>query len=298
MKYSLYIGRWQPFHLGHAHIIQQELDKGSNVLIAVRDTPVSEADPYSLEDRIQMIQNTYLDCPVKVIGIPDIESVNIGREVGYDVNRYDAPQDIEGISATEIRAMIDTDNDTWKKFVPEEIAQYIGKEKKTYTIWFTGLPSSGKTTLCKALKQEMIQQGCKNIIHLDGDDVRKGLCRGLGFSNEDRMENLRRIAYVATLLNQSGNIVLASFVSPTRAMRRMVECIIPDMRMVHVSCPVKVCERRDVKGLYKKAWAGEIKEFTGISAPYEPPDTGLFLPTDRMNVDECVKEILDWIRKE
>lgn len=143
-------------------------------------------------------------------------------------------------------------------------------EHRGVTIWFTGLSGSGKSTITHALAQRLRDRQCKLEV-LDGDIVRTNLTKGLGFSKEDRDTNIRRIGFVADLLTRNGVIVLVSAISPYRAVREEVREKIGDFFEVYVSAPLDVCESRDVKGLYKKARSGEIKQFTGISDPYEPP---------------------------
>lgn len=161
------------------------------------------------------------------------------------------------------------------------------------TVWFTGLPSSGKSTIASALEQVVVQRGVF-CYRLDGDNIRHGLNRNLGFSAEDRHENIRRIAEVAKLFADAGVIALTSFISPYAADRDAaralhVEAGLPFLE-VFVDAPVEVCEERDPKGLYKKARAGEIKGFTGVDDPYEPPTRPeLVLPTEMMSVEECVR---------
>ena len=140
------------------------------------------------------------------------------------------------------------------------------------TIWFTGLSGSGKSTLANELEKKLYEKGLHTML-LDGDNIRMGLNENLGFSDEDRVENIRRIAHVCKLLNDAGIIVLTSFVSPFEADRQRARDIVgdDDFFEVYVSTSLEECERRDVKGLYKRARAGEIPEFTGISSPYEPP---------------------------
>ncbi len=192
-RYALFIGRWQPFHNGHKYIIDQAVKEGKNVCVAIRDTEISEANPYTIEQRIEMIWRVYGDS-VKTIVLPDIESINIGRKVGYGVNRIDPPENIGRISGTKIRS--------GKGFeMPSEVAEYV-KTLRT-TLWLTGLPCAGKTTLAKRIKEELDNKGYVTT-HLDGDDVRGALNADLGFSEEDRKENLRRIAHVAKLFNKSG----------------------------------------------------------------------------------------------
>jgi adenylylsulfate kinase len=163
------------------------------------------------------------------------------------------------------------------------------------TVWLTGLPSAGKTTIARALEKRLLADDpSRRVEVLDGDVVRTHLTKGLGFSREDRDENVRRIGFVANLLSRNGVTVLCSVISPYREVRdelrelhegRFVE--------VHVSTPVEVCSERDVKGLYAKQRAGEITGLTGVDDPYEPPlDPEVTIPTQELTVDEAVERIL------
>jgi adenylylsulfate kinase len=161
-------------------------------------------------------------------------------------------------------------------------------------VWFTGLSGSGKSTLALALERALYEHGhlCRL---LDGDNVRSGICQGLGFSEEDRRENIRRIAEVARLFKDTGLVTLCSFVSPMRDMRAMARDIIgaDDFLEVYVSTPLEVCEERDVKGLYAKARRGEIKDFTGISAPFEAPlENCINIDTSKVSVEDAVNILL------
>jgi adenylylsulfate kinase len=138
------------------------------------------------------------------------------------------------------------------------------------TIWFTGLSSAGKTTIAAAVCEALRQRGCK-VEWLDGDVVRQHLCRGLGFSKKDRDENIRRIGFVAELLTRNGIVAVVSAISPYRAARDQVRRRIGDFLEVYVNAPLEVCERRDTKGIYRAARAGEIIHVTGVDDPYEPP---------------------------
>ena len=170
--------------------------------------------------------------------------------------------------------------------------------ENSYTIWFTGMPCSGKTTIASALFNELKSQGIRHIYHLDGDVVRSGLCNGLGFSILDRMENLHRISEVSRMMNEAGVLVLASFVSPDEQMRSMVKSTIPNLSMVYVKCSTEECEKRDVKGMWKKARMGEIKDFTGVDSEFqEPNDPDLILDTINMSLEECVEKSLALISK-
>lgn len=164
-------------------------------------------------------------------------------------------------------------------------------------IWFTGLSGSGKSTIALGVERELHHRGMLCRI-LDGDNVRAGINSNLGFSTADRMENIRRIAEVSRLFIDTGIITLACFVSPTRQMRLMVRQIVgdDDFKEVYVSTPLEECERRDVKGLYARARRGEIKDFTGISSPFEEPlQPCLQLDTSCLTLEESVRQVVDLI---
>lgn len=159
------------------------------------------------------------------------------------------------------------------------------------TIWFTGLSGAGKTTISRLVAQELIAQGYK-VELLDGDVVRQTLTKGLGFSREDREENIRRIGFVAHLLTRNGVIVLVSVISPYRNTREEVRQKIGSFIEVFVDAPLDVCEQRDVKGLYKKARAGEIQQFTGIDDPYESPlNPEVTCYTNQENIENSVAKV-------
>ncbi len=167
-------------------------------------------------------------------------------------------------------------------------------EQKAVMLWFTGLSGSGKSTLAIALERELHRRGFLCRI-LDGDNIRAGINKNLGFSEEDRIENIRRIAEVAKLFVDTGIITLAAFISPTNEIRRMAADIIgeDDFLEIYVSTPIEVCEQRDVKGLYKKARKGEIKNFTGISSVFEEPESpALIIDTSKYTVEESVEKLL------
>ena len=159
------------------------------------------------------------------------------------------------------------------------------------TVWFTGLSGAGKTTITQAVAEKLREQDCKLEI-LDGDVVRENLTKGLGFSKADRDENIRRIGFVSHLLTRNGVIVLVSAISPYREIREEVKQKIGDFVEVYVNAPLTVCEERDVKGLYKRARAGEIKNFTGIDDPYEAPlNPTIECRTDLEELEESVAKI-------
>ncbi len=168
---------------------------------------------------------------------------------------------------------------------------------KGVTIWFTGLPCSGKTTIADKVAESLKTQGHK-VERLDGDTVRKGLTSDLGFSKEDRDENIKRVTFVAKLLTRNDVKVLATFVSPYRERRQKTREEIAQFMEVYVRCPLDECMKRDVKGMYKKALAGEIKDFTGVDDPYEEPENPeLTLDTDKETLDESVQKVLDAMQR-
>lgn len=182
------------------------------------------------------------------------------------------------------------------KVTPEERAQLLRQDAAT--IWLTGLSGSGKSTLAFELEKRLFMLG--HVAYaLDGDNMRHGLNRDLGFSPRDRTENIRRIAEVASLFNRAGIFVVTAFISPYRADRAMARDIIGPDRFIetHLAAGMEICERRDPKGLYKKARAGEISDFTGVSAPYEAPENPmLVIDTGRLGIEESVSEILNAAR--
>lgn len=166
-------------------------------------------------------------------------------------------------------------------------------------LWFTGLSGAGKSTTAMAVQQALNRQGCKNYL-LDGDVVRVGLCNDLGFSEADRYENIRRIGEVARLMVDAGLLVICATISPYRQMRNNLRSRFNGHQFVEVfiDSPLSVCEERDVKGLYRKARAGEICNFTGVDSPYEAPlNPELHLRTDQLSIADCVAEILAYLQK-
>lgn len=166
-------------------------------------------------------------------------------------------------------------------------------------LWFTGLSGSGKSTIANALEVELLERGLYSYL-LDGDNVRHGLCKDLGFSDADRVENIRRVGEVAKLFVDAGLLVLTAFISPFRADRDMVRALLPEGRFIEifVDTDLAECERRDPKGLYKKARAGQIPNFTGIDSPYEPPEQPeLVLRTAQGAPDVMAREVIDYLQQ-
>lgn len=182
----------------------------------------------------------------------------------------------------------------------DKITARTDKEKrlgqKSKVLWFTGLSGSGKTTLAVALEKQLNKQNFLTQV-LDGDNIRSGINQNLGFSHDDRLENIRRIAEISKLFLNCGVITINSFVSPAKEMRDLARKIVgsEDFVEIFVNAPLELCEKRDVKGLYEKARKGEIKDFTGVQDGYEAPlNANLEINTENKSIDECVNEIINY----
>ncbi len=170
---------------------------------------------------------------------------------------------------------------------------------KSVIVWFTGLSGSGKSTIAHSVEEQLHQAGCRTFV-FDGDNVRHGLCANLSFSEDDRHENIRRIGEMSKLFIEAGVIALTAFISPFQKDRDRVRAMVSENDIIEIYCdsPVEVCEERDVKGLYKKARAGEIKNYTGISAPYEKPQhPDLILDTAGDSIETNVEKVLEFLEK-
>lgn len=169
---------------------------------------------------------------------------------------------------------------------------------KSAIIWFTGLSGAGKSTLAHAVEDHLHKRGIRTFV-LDGDNIRQGLCKDLGFSDQDREENIRRIGEVSKLLMDAGIITLTAFISPFKKDRQIARELVNEDDFIEIYCKadLTICEERDPKGLYKKARAGEIPEFTGISSPYEEPDNPeIILDTGKLSIEDCVAQIVNHLR--
>lgn len=168
---------------------------------------------------------------------------------------------------------------------------------KSVVLWFTGLSGSGKSSLAHAVEEELHLQGCRTFV-LDGDNVRHGLCGDLGFGEKDRCENIRRVGEVTKLFVEAGVITLTAFISPFREDRSRVRSMFPhgEFLEIYCACPLEICEQRDVKGLYQRARAGEVKNFTGIDSPYEAPEKPeLIVNTGSTSLENSVSEVMDML---
>ena len=192
-----------------------------------------------------------------------------------------------------------SENVVWQESQVGREARETRRGHRGTVLWFTGLSASGKSTLAIEVEKRLFADKYFSYV-LDGDNVRHGLCGDLGFSPEDREENIRRVGEVAKLFAESGAVVVTAFISPYRKDRRRIREIMTregDFVEVYVSCPLEVCEARDPKGLYKKARAGEIKEFTGIDAPYEAPEAPeLVVQTNVYDVATCADQVIEYLR--
>ena len=190
-----------------------------------------------------------------------------------------------------------SNNVVWHSHPVDQQTRAAQKSQEPLVIWFTGLSASGKSTIAGVLEQILTKQGYHTYL-LDGDNVRHGLCRDLGFSDDDRKENIRRVGEVAKLATDAGLIVLAAFISPFRSDRRIVRDILPQNQFVEVfvDTSLEICKQRDPKGLYEKAERGEIKQFTGIDSPYETPEAAeVYLDAETQSVAESVNQLLEYL---
>lgn len=190
-------------------------------------------------------------------------------------------------------------NLVWHKVrVTKEMREALNGHK-ALAVWFTGLPSSGKSTIAHLVEEKLYHLGVRTYT-FDGDNIRHGLCSDLGFSPEDRAENLRRIAEVIKLFLDAGIVCLAAFVSPFEKDREKIKEIVgkDNLLLVYCKCPPEICEKRDPKGFYQKAKIGKIKNYTGVSSPYEEPICpDLILETDKFSAEECAQKVLQLIKE-
>ena len=276
--YNLFIGRWSPFHEGHKYIIDSFAKNGKKVCIGIRDTKMSVKDPFPAELRKKLIDEYYKDNDnVISIVIPDIDNVCVGRDVGYSI--MEVPEQIKKVSGTEQRKI--------------EAKNWNGGKGKVF--WFTGLPCSGKTTLIKEFTKKIKE----DFVILDGDTFRKEVTTNLGFSKEDRLKNIEIAATIANTLKKHGIVVFCAFVSPFENIRETAKQIVGEgFKLIHIKNTPEECALRDVKGMWKKAREGIIKDFTGYNAPYEIPlNPDLVIDTNKEK-ELCLKKLKEFYEKE
>jgi len=187
----------------------------------------------------------------------------------------------------------------WERSLITRQDREIKNGHRSFVLWFTGLPSSGKSTIAHNVEKSLFELGCHTYV-FDGDNIRHGLCKDLGFSSSDRSENIRRIAEVIKLFIDAGIICLSAFVSPTRKDRENARKIIgnKDFIEIYVKCSIEVCENRDKKGLYKKAKAGLIPNYTGVNGLYEEPlSPDLILETDKYSIEQCKEKVINFVKQ-
>lgn len=185
-------------------------------------------------------------------------------------------------------------NTVWHHATVTRARRQQQNQHASVILWFTGLSGAGKSSLAHAVEEQLHQRGYKTFV-LDGDNIRHGLCGDLGFTDQDRQENIRRVAEVTKLMLEAGIITLTAFISPFKAERKLARNLVPhgDFIEIYCDCELTICEQRDVKGLYKKARQGDISQFTGISSPYEIPDKPeLVVATGHDRLEECVEQVL------
>ena len=281
---------------------------GRNYIMKI-GTQTVEASVQSLKYQINVNNTEHL--AVKTLALNDIGVVEIGTTRPIVFEAYGDNRDLGGFilidkmsHATIAAGMLHfslrrAQNVHWQASDIDRQAHAAQKNQKPQVLWFTGLSGSGKSTIANALEKRLYQDGQHSFL-LDGDNVRHGLNKDLGFTDAARVENIRRVGEVAKLMTDAGLIVLTAFISPFQAEREMVRKMLPEGEFIEVfvDTPLAVAEQRDVKGLYKKARAGELKNFTGIDSPYEAPSAPeIHIDTHTTSVEQAVEDIIDWLAK-
>lgn len=255
--------------------------------------------------------NTLEDRPAKTLGLNDFGVITLALDQPIAFDPYDTNRETGGFilidrmsNGTVGLGLIDfalrrAGNIHWQALDVDRVALAQQKDQKPAVIWFTGLSGSGKSTIANALQQKLYAMG-KHTFVLDGDNVRHGLNQDLGFTDADRVENIRRVSNVAKLMSDAGLITLVSFISPFRSERQMARNMMAEGEFVEifVDTPLEIAEQRDVKGLYKRARAGEIKNFTGLDSPYEAPQNAeIRIDTVDQSAEQSADQIVDWMRE-
>lgn len=304
-----FIGRWSPFHKGHSAIIQKKLldQPKLPILIMIRETG-TELFPTSIRAEYIKIWMTSQHIQGTIMIVPNIEGIYWGRSVGYNTGIVDVDPKLKRISATEIRQQMKTTHMKWKQSVANGTSSYVLTPTivtimtRGLIIWLTGCPSSGKTTIAKALEKELH----KKLPHLktqilDGDDIRNSpLASHVGFTKSDRAKHILRMAYLAKLFADHGIIIICAFVSPDRSIRQKAKAIVGPRRFleIYVRATKKTRMHRDTKGLYKKASQGKLSNLTGFNAKYEiPNDPDIICDTERNTIMNNVEKIFLRITK-
>lgn len=285
-----------------------ELVRGKNYMIKV-GTKMMPATVMDIKHKIEINSGTYISAKQIYKNEIAVCDIALAEEIVYDkfeehkavgsfilIDRVTNMTSACGVINHSLRR---SENLVWQKTDISRELRSNSLGQRPVTLWFTGLSGSGKSTLANALEKALCAAG-KHTMLLDGDNIRMGLNKDLGFTEEDRIENIRRIAEVSKLMNEGGLIVLTAFISPYRSDRQNAKAIIGEDNFIeiYVSTPLEECEKRDVKGLYKKAREGEIPNFTGISSPYEAPENAdVVIDTSRHSMEEAVATILKEVQK-
>jgi len=298
-KTALIIGRWQPWHKGHRELFKAALNKAEKVAIGVRHTHATDGkNPFNFDEVKAFIDKDLSDeynGMYDVIELPNITNVIYGRDVGYKVEKISLGDDIEKISATKVRKSMNITPATHEVSYDERVKRN-GHEGGI--VWLTGLSGSGKTTLAQLIEKDLFKRGC-SVYMLDGDNLRDGLNSNLGFSENDRSENIRRASEVASLMSKTGCIVIASFISPFQVDRDKARNVSKsNFFEIYLSAALEICEERDPKGLYKKARSGVIKDFTGVDSAYEVPQSpDYMIDTGKDTIEESFLSLKQFIDK-
>lgn len=302
-QYCVLPGRYQciPPHDGHLGLAKLLLSEGESVCYALRETDVSPSNPYTFEERKAAIEACFPDevASGQVIVVSmhcDIKAICYGRDVGWDIRRITLDAATEAIRATDMRRKCKSKNIGWELSEVTQASRDLATAGYGQVIWLTGLSASGKSTLARGVEAALIEAGILAAV-LDGDNLRHGINDDLGFSPQDRDENIRRVGHIAAMMADAGIVAIAAFISPYELGRLRARGVCgKTFTEVYLSTPVDVCEERDPKGLYAKARKGEIKGFTGIDAPYETPSNPeLIIDTSKLTVDQCVQTIMNHV---
>ena len=298
-------------------------DQFEATLVWFDDEPMLPGRPYLMklgartvaaqvtEPKYKVNVNTLEQLAAKRLELNEIGVVNLSTDAPIAFDPYDENKDLGGfilidrisnrtVGAGLLKfALRRSQNIHWQAMDVDKRTRAAAKNQKARVVWFTGLSGAGKSTIANLVEKRLLAEG-RHTYLLDGDNVRHGLNKDLGFTEEDRVENIRRVAEVSKLMVDSGLIVLVSFISPFRAERRMARELMEDGEFVEVfvDTPLAEAERRDVKGLYKKARAGELKNFTGVDSPYEPPENAeIVIDTTKLDPEAAAEEIFAWLER-